>query len=116
MEIQEGIVISPGRVNILGEHVDYNDGLVLPAAIDRSVKIQFSRRKDELVHLCALDLNQSCDFYLKDLGAKIDKNGNPLPDWVFYPAGVIWNLQRRGMPLRIQRGLQFRYPHWRRTE
>lgn len=96
MEIQDGCVISPGRVNLLGEHVDYNEGVVLPAAIDRSVKIQFTRRKDRLVQLSALDLDHQCTFNLLDLDRKIDNNGNPLPSWALYPAGVLWMLQQRG--------------------
>ena len=43
------VVRAPGRVNILGEHVDYNDGLVLPAAIDRAVYIAAAPTQDELV-------------------------------------------------------------------
>lgn len=99
MEIQEGCVISPGRVNLLGEHVDYNEGVVLPAAIDRSVKIQFTRRKDHLVQLSALDLDQHCTISLFELKHKIDINGNALPVWALYPAGVLWMLQERGYPV-----------------
>lgn len=99
MEIQEGCVISPGRVNLLGEHVDYNEGIVLPAAIDRSVKIQFTRRKDQLVQLSALDLDHQCSFSLFNLDRKLDSNGNPLPVWALYPAGVLWMLQQRGYPV-----------------
>lgn len=96
MEIQEGCVISPGRVNLFGEHVDYNEGIVLPAAIDRSVKIQFSRRTDHLVQLTALDLGHQCRLNLFDLNSKTDDSGKPLPGWALYPAGVIWMLQKRG--------------------
>jgi len=99
VEIQEGCVISPGRVNLLGEHVDYNEGVVLPAAIDRSVKIQFTRRRDHLVHLSALDLDQQCSFSLFDLDRKVDSSGNTLPVWALYPAGVLWMLQQRGYPV-----------------
>ncbi|MDP1843945.1 MAG: galactokinase [Sediminibacterium sp.] len=53
------IVRSPGRVNIIGEHADYNNGFVLPAAIDKAAFIAISFRSDEEIHLTALDLNES---------------------------------------------------------
>lgn len=97
--IDKGMVISPGRVNLLGEHVDYNDGIVLPAAIDRSVKISFARSAGRLVSLSALDLHDNCIFHLDQLENKITVTGKKLPEWALYPAGVLWNLQRHGLPL-----------------
>lgn len=52
------IVRSPGRVNIIGEHADYNNGFVLPAAIDKAAYIAISLRDDSEIHLTALDLNE----------------------------------------------------------
>ena len=47
------VAIAPGRVNLLGEHVDYNDGPVLPAAIDRTVQVNFqTRHRKPGHHLC----------------------------------------------------------------
>lgn len=90
------LVTAPGRVNLLGEHVDYNDGPVLPVAIDRVVKIAANPRADRLVALKALDLNQSVTFSLDQLDAKVDTNGKSLPGWALYPAGVAWVLQQHG--------------------
>jgi len=90
------VVTAPGRVNLLGEHVDYNDGPVLPAAIDRVVAIAADPREDRLVQLTAIDLDQSVTFSLDDLPAKKDTQGNPLPSWAMYPAGVAWALQNHG--------------------
>ena len=51
------LVRAPGRVNLLGEHVDYNDGFVLPAAIDRATYIAFSPTGTDLSTLVAVDLS-----------------------------------------------------------
>jgi galactokinase len=88
---------APGRVNLLGEHIDYNDGLVLPVAIDRTVHIAASARHDQIVHLVAEDLGQDVTFSLENLELKIDIHGIRLPNWAHYPAGVAWSLQEAGM-------------------
>ena len=49
------IVRSPGRVNIIGEHTDYNEGFVLPAAIDKAIYIAITNRNDDEIHLYAQD-------------------------------------------------------------
>lgn len=59
-------VISPGRVNLLGEHVDYNGGEVLPAAIDRYMTMVIKLRSDDRVILYAIDLDASDEFSLKE--------------------------------------------------
>ncbi len=94
------LVSAPGRVNLLVEHVDYNDGSVLPAAIDRIVKIAADPREDGLVRLTAQDLNGSVSFRLDDLDSKTDVNGKPLPGWAKYPAGVAWALREHGFQPR----------------
>lgn len=53
------VVRSPGRVNIIGEHTDYNEGFVLPAAIDKAAYVLMSLRSDDEIHLWALDMNDS---------------------------------------------------------
>lgn len=88
---------APGRVNLLGEHVDYNDGIVLPAAIDRSVKLSARARVDRLAMLRAEDLNETVTFSLDTLPARIDVLGVPLPGWALYPAAVAWALQEKGL-------------------
>ena len=87
---------APGRVNLLGEHVDYNDGPVLPAAIDRSIYLAARPTNDDLVSLVALDFGESISFKLEDLDRKVDVNGQPLPVWAHYPAGVAWALRENG--------------------
>jgi len=89
--------IGPGRVNLLGEHVDYNQGIVLPAAIDRQVTLDAQPLDGDLVHLTALDIHQQVSFSLQRLERKEDIHGQPLPDWALYPAGVAWMAQESGL-------------------
>lgn len=90
----EFLSIAPGRVNILGEHIDYNGGSVLPAAIDRYVYLGANKKNTDLIKITALDLNQSVTFSINSIEHKLDIYGNQLPDWALYPAGVIWSALR----------------------
>ena len=56
---QPTVFRSPGRINILGEHTDYNKGFVLPAAIDKSIYVAITKRADKQVNLFAGDFNES---------------------------------------------------------
>jgi galactokinase len=86
------IARAPGRVNLLGEHVDYNDGFVLPTAIDRATYIAFSPIDSDQTRLVAADLNQQVFFSPQTISSKTQADSSPLPDWAHYPAGVIWSL------------------------
>lgn len=83
----------------MGEHVDYNEGVVLPAAIDRSVRIHFRRTQENLVQIYAHDLGEECLFDPTQLEQKTTHDRSPLPTWALYPAGVVWNLLRYGYPV-----------------
>ena len=83
---------APGRVNLLGEHVDYNDGFVLPAAIDRATYIAFSPDSTGQATLVAADFGEEARFSPETLAAKTQPDGSPLPEWAHYPAGVAWAL------------------------
>lgn len=91
------IARAPGRVNLLGEHVDYNDGFVLPAAIDRATYIAFS--PSETIHssIFAADLNQWAFYSPQTIRAKSQTDSTPLPDWAHYPAGVMWSLLEKDL-------------------
>lgn len=60
------IVLAPGRVNLIGEHTDYNDGFVLPMAIDAKILLAGSLRTDKQVHLYSLDYQEENIFNLDD--------------------------------------------------
>ena len=92
-------VRAPGRVNLLGEHVDYNEGPVLPAAIDRAVYLAGSAANDNNVELYAPDVGEEVIFSLNNLTSKQNLSGDPLPNWARYPAGVAWALQQSGKPV-----------------
>jgi galactokinase len=99
------VVRAPGRVNLLGEHVDYNDGFVLPAAIDRATWLAFSSSDTDQTTLVALDLAEEVSFTPKTLPAKTDAAGDPLPGWALYPAGVMWALQEAGLGTPALKGV-----------
>ena len=86
-------VRAPGRVDVIGTHTDYNQGWVLPAAIDRYVSLAVRARPEPQVTVKALDMSQEATFPLDDL----ETCKPALPDWALYPAGVAWSLHQAGL-------------------
>lgn len=86
------ITHSPGRVNLIGEHTDYNEGYVLPMTINYGVWVALRPRDDQQIHLTALDLDQKLEFDLGDFS----KTGE---GWGEYAKGVAWALQEEGFDL-----------------
>jgi galactokinase len=82
---------APGRVNLIGEHTDYNDGFVLPAAVDRGVALAGRRVPGDTFTLHAADLHDRCAF---TRGA-LDRD--PEHAWANYFKGVVWALGERGI-------------------
>lgn len=85
---------APGRVNLIGEHTDYNDGFVLPMAIDRDISIAFRPRADGQVRLWSLDFGQASAFRVDAIAP------DPSAPWSNYVRGVAWALAERGVALR----------------
>src|SRR5512134_2092258 len=91
------VIRAPGRVNLLGEHVDYNGGFVLPIAIDRATWLAFSPSRAPQTTLAAVDLSEEVAFTPETLPFKTDASGKSFPAWALYPAGVMWSLNEAGL-------------------
>jgi galactokinase len=89
----EIVVIAPGRVNLIGEHTDYNNGYVLPVAIDRQIIIAAGRRNDDALHLHTADLQSSVIIPLSNVVFDHSQL------WTNYPAGVAHLFQVAGYPI-----------------
>jgi len=94
----EIIVRAPGRVNLIGEHTDYNDGFVLPMAIDQAIWMAVRARQDRKVVCYSLDFGEISDFSLDD----IQKESHT---WKEYLKGVAWLLQQEGYSLKGWEGM-----------
>lgn len=86
------IVRSPGRINIIGEHTDYNEGFVLPTAIDKAIYVGLGKRADDLIRLYAEDF--SAYFEISLAAIQPVETG-----WPNYVLGVVDQLKRRGHTL-----------------
>lgn len=87
--LPEYLVQTPGRVNLIGEHTDYNDGLVLPMAIDRYIWLAFTPRQDREIQIYSMEFQETKTFSLNNLSDKQTNN------WIEYAKGVAWVLQQR---------------------
>ena len=85
------IVLSPGRINIIGEHIDYNDGFVLPAAIDKVICFAFEKTNSVTSTIVAIDLGESFEINVE----------NPVTlhevIWTNYFRGVVQQIQNKGL-------------------
>jgi len=84
---------APGRVNLIGEHTDYCDGFVMPAAIDFSTIVAISHRSDGRILAHSVNYDERLDLSVGELLAGRTRR------WSDYPAGVIWALREHGVPI-----------------
>ena len=88
------IVRSPGRINLIGEHTDYNEGFVLPAAIDKAAYIAISLRDDDEIHLMAYDLKETFSTTISDI--------KPIADvsWPNFMLGAAAQFLEKGIAIK----------------
>jgi galactokinase len=93
---------APGRVNLIGEHTDYCDGFVMPAAIDFSTIVAISHRTDGRVLAHSVNYDERIDKSISELldeGFATRRAGRKV-HWSDYPAGVLWALREHGVPIQ----------------
>lgn len=87
----DGVWTAPGRVNLIGEHTDYNEGFVLPFAIDRTANVAIALRNDGMVRLLSSFGDQGI------VSVEISElEPEALSGWTAYPLGIVWALQQLG--------------------
>ena len=86
----DGVWGAPGRVNLIGEHTDYNDGFVLPFALNRHVVAAIARRADRLLRMASMQRKGMVTFPVDELTPGV------LHGWSAYVAGVVWGFGRAG--------------------
>lgn len=90
----EYIFLSPGRINIIGEHIDYNDGFVLPAAINKYVCIAISPNETSITKIVAKDINEIFEF---DLNDQLVPNSEM---WINYILGVLQQYKEKNLSIK----------------
>src|SRR4051812_20050433 len=85
---------APGRVNLIGEHTDYNDGFVMPFAIDRATLVAGSPREDRKIEAVALDMKDSATIDLNAAPQKLRQS------WIDYVEGTARSLEEKFGPIK----------------
>lgn len=82
------LVAAPGRVNLIGEHTDYNEGFVLPGAVDKRIYVAIAKNKKNVLNVYASQYKQNFSFDLDDL--------HPVNGWATYLLGMAYHLKQKG--------------------
>ena len=88
----EGMWFGPGRVNLIGEHTDYNDGFVLPFALAKKAVVAAGRRDDGRIVAVSLEKRDRTEVCLTELTPQT-------PGWASYLTGVVWAFRQAGHPV-----------------
>ncbi|MGV9193755.1 galactokinase [Microbacterium sp. MC2] len=94
----EGTWSAPGRVNLIGEHTDYNDGFVFPFAIGQRTHVALGRRDDGRIRVVSTFDPVPVEVALVDLDAVFPDRRDEIVEWARYPLGVAWALRQAGAP------------------
>ncbi len=94
-----GVAWAPGRVNLIGEHTDYNDGFVLPIAVDRVAAFAVRQRNDGVVRLWSAQHEAYAQFSVSELPEAFEQQLRALPNWARYVLGVAAELASSALPL-----------------
>jgi len=99
----DGVWSAPGRVNLIGEHTDYNEGFVLPFAIDRRTQAAVGLRADGVIRVTSTFDDTSIEWQLSELDAA--RTAGNIVGWSAYPLGVAWALGQHGAELTTLPGI-----------
>ncbi len=95
----DGVWSAPGRVNLIGEHTDYNEGFVLPFGIEQRTVVAMGRRDDRIIRVHSKQSDTAVEVSLNELSS------DALSGWSAYPLGVAWALGEAGFDLSGVSGL-----------